>query len=225
MNVRGYKQVAGLDAPGRLHVAHIRRPLAGAAALNTLIFAGEAWAGARANSLSLMMDAVHNFSDELALICLVLAYSVTARASRSFQRGANLLNGLGLVLISAAVSWQAIERLVHPRPVSGWLPIAVGIFGVVGNWGVARLLRPWAPHSATIRLAYLHNLGDVYVSLAPVVAGGLVLLTRRPVFDALVALGIGVWLMGTTLWELRRLGTELIWPEEAVCPHAEHAST
>ena len=205
-------------------MAHIRKPLAGAVALNTLIFAGEAWAGARANSLSLLMDAVHNFSDELALICLFLAYVVAARASRGFQRTANVLNGMGLVAISAAVSWQAVERLIHPRPVTGWLPIAVGVFGVVGNWSVARLLRPWVPHSPTIRLAYLHNLGDVYVSLAPVVAGGLVLVSGHVVFDAIFALGIGIWLMVTTLREIHALGDELIWPDDAVCPHGEQAT-
>ena len=205
-------------------MAHIRKPLAGAVALNTLIFAGEAWAGARANSLSLLMDAVHNFSDELALICLFLAYVVAARASRGFQRTANVLNGMGLVAISAAVSWQAVERLIHPRPVTGWLPIAVGVFGVVGNWSVARLLRPWVLHSPTIRLAYLHNLGDVYVSLAPVVAGGLVLVSGHVVFDAIFALGIGIWLMVTTLREIHALGDELIWPDDAVCPHGEQAT-
>jgi cobalt-zinc-cadmium efflux system protein len=205
-------------------VAHIRRPLAAAVALNTLIFAGEARAAVRAHSLSLMMDAIHNSSDELALICLFLAYLVTAKASQHLQRGANLLNGLGLIIISGVVSWEAITRLRHPHSVIGWLPVAAGLFGVLGNWAVARCLRPWAPHSAAIRLAYLHNLGDVYVSLAPVVAGALVLLTHRPGFDALVALGIGAWLLATTLWELRNLGSELIWPEDAVCPHPEHAT-
>lgn len=94
------------------------------------------------------MDAIHNFSDELALICLCLAYMVAAPASRGFQRTANIFNGLGLVLLSAAVSWQAVQQLIHPQLVVGWLPIAVGVFGVVGNWGVARLLKPWALHSA-----------------------------------------------------------------------------
>ena len=195
-----------------------RRSLAAAAALNTLIFAGEAIAGVHANSLSLLMDASHNFSDELALICLFLAYVVTARASRGFQRTANLLNGLGLVLISVAVGWQAIERLLHPRPVIGWLPMAVGAFGVIGNWGVARILRRWARHSATIRLAYLHNLGDVWVSMAPVLAGVLVVLTHRVVFDALFALAVGLWLLVTTVREFHALGNELLWPDDARCP-------
>ena len=206
-------------------MAHIRKPLGVAAALNTLIFAGETWAGLRAHSLSLLMDAVHNFSDELALLSLFLAYVVTAQASRPLQCSANLLNGLGLIAISAAVVGQAIGRLMHPQPVLGWLPIAAGLFGVAGNWGVARLLQPWARDSATIHLAYVHNLGDAYVSLAPVGAGLLVSLTGRPIFDPILALGLGLWLMASTIRELRQGGQALLWPEQAICPHGEHAST
>jgi Co/Zn/Cd efflux system component len=36
---------------------------------------------------------------------------------------------------------------------------------------VARLLLKLARNNAAIRLAYIHNMGDVWVSLAPVVAG------------------------------------------------------
>jgi cobalt-zinc-cadmium efflux system protein len=171
------------------------------------------------------MDAVHNFSDELALLSLFLAYVVTAQASRPLQRSANLLNGLGLIAISAAVVGQAIGRLMHPQPVLGWLPIAAGLFGVAGNWGVAHLLQPWARDSATIHLAYVHNLGDAYVSLAPVGAGLLVSLTGRPIFDPILALGLGLWLMASTIRELRQGGQALLWPEQAICPHGEHAST
>jgi Co/Zn/Cd efflux system component len=40
-------------------MAHYRRPLAAAAALNTAIFVVEAIAGFQADSLSLVMDSVH----------------------------------------------------------------------------------------------------------------------------------------------------------------------
>jgi len=205
--------------PGRATrgASDIRTNLAAAAALNSVIFLSEAWAGLRANSLSLLMDAAHNLSDELALVCLFLAHVVARRMSRGLQRTANLLNGAGLIVLSAAVCWKAVERMLNPSPVLGWMPAAVGLFGVVGNWGVARLLKPWASCSATIRLAYVHNVGDVVVSLMPVVAGGLVLLTGLAVFDPVIAFGVGVWLMATTARELRRSADELIWPEEAGC--------
>ena len=73
-------------------MAHIRRPLAAAATLNAAIFAGEAWAGVRADSLSLLGDAVHNFSDQLALVCLWLASLVATRASGR-QEGAATSHG------------------------------------------------------------------------------------------------------------------------------------
>jgi cobalt-zinc-cadmium efflux system protein len=73
--------------------------------------------------------------------------------------------------------------------------------------------------SKSIRLAYLHNLGDVYVSLAPVVAGLLVTLLGQSLFDPLMALLVAVWLIGTTVQEIRSIGEALLWPEDAVCRH------
>jgi cobalt-zinc-cadmium efflux system protein len=55
----------------------------------------------------------------LALVCLLLAYRVTTRASRHFQRSANLLNSAGLLAISAVLVWQALERVFHPQPLIG----------------------------------------------------------------------------------------------------------
>jgi cobalt-zinc-cadmium efflux system protein len=205
-------------------MAHIRRPLVAAATLNASVFLGEAWAGLRSGSLSLLGDAVHNFSDQLALVFLFLAYLVTTRASRNLQRSANLLNSVGLLAISAVLVWEALGRLLHPQPLIGWLAIAVGVFGVLGNWGVALLLRPWASHSPAIRLAYLHNLGDVYVSLAPVAAGILVTATGHPIFDPVLALAIAVWLVLSTVQELRGSGEVLLWPSDAACPHPEGAA-
>jgi cobalt-zinc-cadmium efflux system protein len=177
--------------------------------------------GLRGDSLSLVMDAVHNFSDELALVCLWLAYTMSVKMSRGFQRTANALNSLGLLAISGVVLWQAADRVLHPRPVVGWLPIVAGLVAAAGNWGVARALRPWRSTNPAIALAYLHNRGDVYVSLAPVGAGALVTLLRNPVFDPIVALGVGLWIVGTTAAELRRSASRLLWPEQAVCPHKE----
>ena len=205
-------------------MAHIRRPLALAVALNTAACAAELGAGLGAGSVSLLMDGVHNLSDELALVCLFLAYLTTIHVGRSLQRAANLLNSVGLVAISGVLVWQALDRLLHPRPMVGWLPIAAGLLAAAANWGVARVLRPWGPYNATIRLAYLHNLGDTYVSLAPIAAGLLVSLARRPFFDPLVAIGMGVWIVTSTLRKLRRSVGDLIWPEQARCPHGEPAT-
>ena len=92
-------------------MAHVRKPLAVASILNAVIFIGEGIAGYRAESMSLIMDAIHNFSDELALVCLYLAYVLTVKLSKSLQRFANVLNSVGLIFISALLVFEAFHRL------------------------------------------------------------------------------------------------------------------
>jgi cation diffusion facilitator family transporter len=203
-------------------VAHYRRPLAVAAALNTAIFVVEAVAGFQADSLSLLMDSVHNLSDEMALVFLYLAFVLPHGISRHLLRSANLFNSVGLVLVSGLLLWQAVERILHPAPVVGSVAIVVGLLAAAANWGVARLLLAPSQNNAAIRLAYIHNIGDVWVSLAPVVAGVLLILTGYSIFDPLMAGAIALWIIATTVREVFASHDELIWPEKIVCGHSDH---
>lgn len=204
-------------------MAHIRKPLGRAVALNSIVLVVELVGGIQASSLALLIDAAHNLSDQLALFCLWLAYLLAVSLSQRLQRAANLLNSLGLIAISGVLVWQAVDRALHPQPVAGGVSVLVGLAAAGGNWAVARSLRDWRQTNPAIGLAYLHNLGDVHMSLAPVVAGGLVILFDEPVFDPLVAVAVGLWLLVTTARELRSSATELLWPDEAACPHDELA--
>src|SRR5215470_567512 len=159
-------------------MAHRRRPLAIALALNTVVFVAEVAGGVQASSLSLIVDGVHNLSDEMALGFLVLAYTLRTGLSGRLLRTANLFNSIGLLAVSDLLVWRVFERLSQPVPVLGVVPVVAGILGAAGNWGVARVLREPAHHDAAIRLAYVHNLGDTLLSLAPVLAGSLVLVSR-----------------------------------------------
>jgi cobalt-zinc-cadmium efflux system protein len=203
-------------------MAHYRKPLAAAVALNTVIFAVEAVAGFEAHSLSLVMDSVHNFSDELALVFLYLAFVLPQGISRNLVRSANLFNSIGLVIVSALLVWQAVNRLLHPAPVLGLVPIVIGLAAAVANWGVARVLLGPSRNNPAIRLAYIHNLGDVFVSLAPVLAGLLVTVTGRSLFDPLSALAIGLWFIVSTAREVFSAREELMWPTKIACGHSDH---
>ena len=123
--------------------------------------------------------------------------------------------------MSALVLWQAVERMLEPGPVLGWVPVVVGLGAALANWTIARLL--WQPgrSNAAIRLAYLHNLGDAFASLAPVLAGVLVSVSGRAFFDPLVAGGIAIWIIVSTAREVLASRDELIWPAKLVCGHPE----
>jgi Co/Zn/Cd efflux system component len=89
-------------------VAHYRKAVAAAAALNSGIFAAEAVAGYQAGSLALVMDSVHNLSDQMGLVLLYLAFVLPLGVSRNLLRSANVFNSVGLIAVSALLLWQAI---------------------------------------------------------------------------------------------------------------------
>lgn len=206
-------------------MAHHQRAVAAAVILNTGIFVVEAVAGYQASSLSLVMDSVHNFSDEVALVALWLAFMVSRGPSQTLLRGANVLNSVGLIVVSCLLLWQAVERLLNPVPVQGIIPIIVGFAAAATNYGVARLLREPGERNAAIRLAYIHNLGDVWVSLAPVLAGLLLVVTGYSYFDPIIAGAVAVWFIVSTAREVFESHGELIWPEGVVCCHTTERET
>ncbi len=90
---------------------------------------------------------------------------------------------------------------------------------------MARLLLAPSRSNAAVRLAYIHNIGDVYVSLAPIAAGLLGGVTGYSIFDALIAAGIAVWIIVSTVQEVFASSEELIWPEKIVCGHSDQELT
>src|SRR6266542_1219412 len=117
-------------------MSHRRPPLVRAVQLNTAVLVVEIAAGIGSNSFSLIMDGVHNLSDEVALVLLVLAYSLRAGLSGKLLRYANLFNSIGLLAICAFLVWRVVERLASPVQVPGMVPIVAGLIGALANWAL-----------------------------------------------------------------------------------------
>jgi cobalt-zinc-cadmium efflux system protein len=202
-------------------MAHRRKPVAAAFVLNSLVTVVEIGGGIVSNSLSLIVDGIHNVSDEAALLMLLLAYTLATGISRRFVLAANLFNSIGLGVVTAYMVLQALQRMSTPTPVLGLVPVIAGVTGAVGNWGVARVLRAAANHDAAIHLSYVHNLGDTLLSLAPVAAGTLVLAFGRSIFDPIVAILIACFILTTTISSLAGTHQELMWPDNIRCAHPD----
>ena len=201
-------------------MAHRRRPLVRALQLNTAVLVVEIAGGVASNSFSLIMDGIHNLSDEVALLLLVLAYSLRTGLSGKLLRFANLFNSVGVLAICAFLIWRVVERLSSPVEVIGVVPIVAGLIGALANWGVARVLREPSKEDVAIRLAYVHNLGDTLVSLIPVAAGILVFASGSSLFDSVFALLIAAVVVITTLQTVVGSHKELLWPDNVSCGHS-----
>jgi cobalt-zinc-cadmium efflux system protein len=170
----------------------------------TLAFVlGEAIAGYRAQSLALISDAGHNLADALALVFSWSAIRLArrpadARLTYGYHRAgilAALANALSLVVVAFFIFWEAIERLMVPRPVEPGPMIVVALLAVVLNTIISVWLRGEARHDLNIRGAYLHMIGDAVSALGVVVAGILVALTGNPLADPIVSMIIGLLIL------------------------------
>jgi cobalt-zinc-cadmium efflux system protein len=166
--------------------------------LNTGFVAAEVIFGYAANSLALISDAVHNFSDVIALL---LAWAATwlARKQPTQQhtygyRRASILAALinaGLLLIAVGgIAVEAINRIREPADVAGWTVVLVATLGIVVNGGTALLFMRGRHGDLNIRGAYLHMAADAGVSLGVVVAAFAIMLTGWQWVDPAVSLCI-----------------------------------
>jgi cobalt-zinc-cadmium efflux system protein len=171
-------------------------------ALNSAFVIAEVVAGFLANSMALLADAGHNFSDVLGL-AMAWAGAVMAKrpASDKFTYGlkkapilAALFNALLLLVAIGAILLEAVQRLIWPEASNGGTVMVVAGVGIAINAVTAWLFASGRKRDVNIRGAYLHMAADAAVSLAVVVAGGLMVLTGLewidPVMSIMVALVI-----------------------------------
>jgi cobalt-zinc-cadmium efflux system protein len=159
--------------------------------------------GIRANSLALLSDSGHNFSDGFALLLSWYALHVAQKPATStrtygFHRVGiltALFNAITLVAIAVFIFTEAYHLFVHPEHVVSGLMIAVATIALVLNTTVALALRGEARHDVNIRGAYVHMAGDAISSIGVVVAGTAIHFTGWSYADPLVSVLIGVFII------------------------------
>jgi cobalt-zinc-cadmium efflux system protein len=199
------------------HVGHSHAPdhfgfaFAFGAALNTLFVIAELGFGYAANSLALVSDAVHNFSD---VISLLLAWAAmwlaskqpTQRHTYGYRRASILaaLVNAGLLLIAVGgIAVEAVNRLREPATVAGWTVVLVAALGIVVNGGTALLFMRGRHGDLNIRGAYLHMAADAAVSLGVVVAALVIMATGWLWVDPAISLGIAAVVLASG-WSLAK---------------------
>jgi cobalt-zinc-cadmium efflux system protein len=204
-------------SPAHRHAGHSHAPdnfgfaFAVGVALNTAFVAAELIFGYAANSLALISDAVHNFSDVIALL-LAWAAGWLARKRPTQQhtygyRRASILAALvnaGLLLIAVGgIAVEAIDRIRAPADVAGWTVVWVAALGIVVNGATALLFMRGRHGDLNIRGAYLHMAADAGVSLGVVVAACVIMLTGWQWVDPAISLCIAAVVLASG-WGLTR---------------------
>lgn len=138
--------------------------------------------GLAAGSLSLISDALHNFSDGVSIIVSYFAFSIARKQkdlSKTFgyKRAtilAALLNSSVLIVIAIFLFREAAERFFNPQPINGSMVIWVALVGLLANIIGVILLHKNAKGDMNLRASYLHLLSDSLSSVGVVIGGILI---------------------------------------------------
>src|SRR5215467_11321004 len=170
--------------------------------LNLLIVAAELVFGYLANSLSLISDAAHNFTDVIGLLLAwggawLAARQPTARYTYGFRR-ASILAALGnaalLLVATGGILIEAFHRFQNPEPIATGTVMAVAALGILINGATAVMFMSGRKDDLNIKGAFLHMVGDAGVSLGVVLGAALLSATGwlwlDPAISVVIALAI-----------------------------------
>jgi cobalt-zinc-cadmium efflux system protein len=185
--------------------------------LTSLILAAEVVGGVFANSLALLSDAGHLFTDLVALgLSLVAVRQVQRPSNRRMTFGYHrvgilvaLFNALTLIGITVAIFFGAALRFRDPPEVAGGLTLAVAVVGLVVNGIVMGLLWRRQKANLTVHSAFLHVIGDALGSLAVIVGGAVILVTSWFWFDPAISVFIGL-IIAFGAWRILREGLSVL---------------
>ena len=160
-------------------VAGNRRRLAIALVLTAIYMVAEIVGGLLSNSLALLADAGHMFSDTAALGLSLVAVTLAQRPATShrtygFHRAeilAALANGAALLILAVLIAREAWERIAEPPDVHGGLMLAVALGGLAINFANLMILSGGRKQNLNVRGAWLHVMADALGSVGAIAAG------------------------------------------------------
>jgi cobalt-zinc-cadmium efflux system protein len=185
--------------------------------LTAAFFVAEVVGGMVSNSLALLADAGHMFTDVGALaLALFVAWFARQPSAPEKTYGylrweilAAFINGAVLLVVSAAIVWEAMGRLQSPEPVAGGIMLAVALGGLAVNAAAALILQPVHHQSLNTRGAYLHVVGDLLGSVGTVAAALVVRWTGWLAADAIASILVSL-LVIRSAWGLVRESVDVL---------------
>jgi cobalt-zinc-cadmium efflux system protein len=180
-------------------------------ALNLALVIAELMFGFWANSLALISDGVHNFSDVLGLVlswvCSWLATRQPSHIHTYGYRRASILAALSnaglLLLATGGLLIESAQRIFNTQPVATNTVLWVAMAAIVINTMTALLFMRGHEHDLNIKSAFLHMIADAIVSFAVVVAAVIISQTGWSWLDPVITIVVSIVILWRG-WDLMR---------------------
>ncbi len=171
--------------------------------LNIGITVAQVIGGLISGSLSLLSDALHNFSDVISLVVSYFANRLAKKEASikrtfGFKRAeimAAFINAASLMVIAIILIFEAVERLQNPQEISAQIVIILSAIAILGNGLSVLLLRKDSKVNMNMRSAYLHLITDLMASVAVLIGGLLMRFYKIFWIDSVLTFAIAIYLI------------------------------
>ncbi len=174
-------------------------------ALNFLFVIIEIVGGLYTNSIALLSDAIHDFSDVITLSTSYVLIKVSKKdESKYFNFGLKgaitvgaIINTLIILISSIFILTKAVNRIINPEEVDAQVVLLIAIFGVIIN-GIS-VFKFRNQTNIMSRSIVLHLLEDALGWVAVLASSILMIIFENSTFDSILSLGISLFLIVTSL--------------------------
>lgn len=171
--------------------------------LNFIITLVEVIGGLLSGSLSLLSDALHNFSDGISVMVSFIALKLskrenTLRNTFGYKRAeilAALFNSSFLIIIYFFLFKEAYLRIQHPQNIESKIMVTVALVGLIANTISVFLLKSGSKDNMNIKSAYIHLFSDSLSSVAVIIGGIFIYYFNLTIVDPILTFIIGAYVL------------------------------
>ena len=162
-----------------------------------------------ANSLALLSDGLHMFSDTVSLGVALIAFIYAEKNATStktfgykrFEVLAALFNVITLLIISGVIIIEAIRRFFNPIKVQSTEMFIISVIGLIVNIIVAIIMFKSGDtsHNLNMRGAFIHVLGDLLGSLGAIIASILIYVFNFTIADPIASILVSIIILKSAI--------------------------
>lgn len=164
------------------------------------------------NSLALIANAIHMFTDVAGIGLALFAINFSSKRSATPHKTygfyrieilAALINSTIILVLSFYIIYEAYWRLFDTNEIEGLYVFVVAIIGLIVNLVGIKILHKHAKENVNIEGAYLEVLKDMYGSCVVIATGLILIFTEFYIIDPIISIGLSLFILPRT-WSLMK---------------------
>jgi cobalt-zinc-cadmium efflux system protein len=164
------------------------------------------------NSLALLANAIHMFTDVAGIGLALFAINFSSKRSATPHKTygfyrieilAALINSTIILVLSFYIIYEAYWRLFKTTEIEGLYVFVIAVIGLIVNLVGIKILHKHVKENINVEGAYLEVLKDMYGSCVVIATALILIFTELYIMDPIISIGLSLFILPRT-WSLMK---------------------